>query len=170
MKDSCLSILKDLEKYFDHEVTPDEKSLIERHLSICPTCQEALKSLEGIRDLIKNPIEEAAQKEDFPWVWQKVQREIQLKKRPSWRESLRSWLDLSFPFQKKVWIPAVAALALLILVTTQLINKKIPSNPNPSVVVYAESQTHQVMVYESEKEGVTVIWLFEGSEKESPPS
>jgi len=31
-----------------------------------------------------------------------------------------------------------------------------------------ESDTNNVMVYEPEKENVTVIWLFEGPDKESP--
>jgi hypothetical protein len=48
-----------------------------------------------------------------------------------------------------------------------LLFKKITSYPSPSVVEYIESQTHNVMIYESEKAKVTVIWLFEGPEEAS---
>jgi len=170
MKDFCLSLSKILEKYFDHETTDKEQLLIEEHLQSCPTCQDALRLMEGIRNLIKGPAEEAVQKEDFPRVWQKIQRGIQLRERPTWWESFRSWLDISPLSQKKIWMPAVAGMVILILVTTQLLFKKNPSYPEPSVVVYAESQAYEVMVYESGKGRVTVIWLFEGSEKESPTS
>ena len=170
MKDSCFSASKLLEKYFDQEVTDEEKSLVEAHLLGCPACQDELKLMEGLRDMMRTPVEEAVQKEDFPWVWQKIGRGIQLEERPNWWKSLRSWLGMTPLHKRRVWIPAVAAMAILILIVTPLLFKKTSSYPGPFVVEYVESQTNNVMVYESEKEKVTVIWLFEGSEMESPTS
>ena len=166
MKDSCSSISKLLEKYFDQEVTDKERLLVEGHLQDCPACQDALESMEELRTLIKVPVEEAVQKEDFPWVWQKIEKEIRLHEKLTWWQSLRSWLDLSPLFKKKVWIPAVATVVVLLFITGQIIFKKTPSYPNASVVEYIESETNNVMVYDLEKEKVTVIWLFERSEKE----
>jgi hypothetical protein len=170
MKDLCSSVSKLLEKYFDQEVTQKERSLVERHLLGCPTCRDALKSMEGFREMIKAPVEEAVQKEDFQWVWQNIQREIRLRERPTVWETVRSWLDISPLFQRRVWIPVVATMVLIILISTPLLFKKTPSFPGPSVVEYVESQTHNVMVYQSEKSKVTVIWLLEGPEKEVSPS
>jgi len=170
MKDSCSSASKLLEKYFDQEVTNEERSLVEAHLLDCPACQDELKLMEGLRDMIRTPVEEAVQKEDFPWVWQKIERGIQLEKRPNWWKSLRSWLDITPLHKRRVWIPAIAAIAILILIVTPLLFKKTSSYPGPFVVEYVESQTNNVMVYESEKSKVTVIWLFEGPEMESPAS
>ena len=87
---------------------------------------------------------------------------------PFW-ETLRSWLQIP-PFQRKVWIPAVAGVAIVLLITIPLLFKKTPSYPSLSVVEYVESQTHNVMIYESENAKVTVIWLFEEPEKETPSS
>jgi anti-sigma-K factor RskA len=170
MKDSCSSVSKLLEKYFDHEVTEKERYLVEGHLLDCETCQDALRLMGRLREAIKNPIEEATEEESFPWVWEKIERRIQLQEKPTWREFLRSWVDISPLFQKKVWVPSVAAMAILLLVIVPLLLKKTPSYSSPSVVEYVESQTYNVMVYESEKGKVTVIWLFEGPEKGSPPS
>jgi anti-sigma-K factor RskA len=170
MKDSCSSVSKLLEKYFDHEVTKKERSLVEDHILDCETCQEALSLMERLREAIKNPIEEAAEEESFPWMWEKIEKGIRLQEKPTYWESFRSWVDISSLFQKKVWVPAVAAIAILLLVTVPLLLKKTPSYSGLSVVEYVESQTYNVMVYESEKAKVTVIWLFEGPEKESPPS
>ena len=72
MKVSCSSVSKLLEKYFDHEATNEERSLVEGHLTDCLTCQDTLRSMEEFRDLIKVPVEEAAEKEDFQWVWQRI--------------------------------------------------------------------------------------------------
>jgi predicted anti-sigma-YlaC factor YlaD len=170
MKNSCSSISKLLEKYFDQEVTDKERALVEEHLLSCLTCQDALKSMEGLRNMIKSPVEEAIKQEDFQWVWQNIKREIRHRERPTWRESIRSWLDISPLFQRRVWIPAVATLVVLLFITTQIILKKTTSYPDASVVKYVESETHNVMVYQTEKTKITVIWLFEGPEKEVPSS
>ena len=166
MKNSCSSISKLLEKYFDREVTEKERVLVEGHLQDCLACRNALRSMEELRTLIKVPVEEAVQKEEFPWVWQKIEREIRLPKRQTWWQSLRSWLDVTPLFRRKVWIPAVATVVVLLLVTTQIIFKETSSYPDGSVVEYVESQSDNVMVYQLEDPKVTVIWLFEGPEEE----
>ena len=170
MKKSCSAISSLLEKYFDREVTDVERSHVEAHLLDCQACRDVLKSMGKLRVLVKTPVEEAVQKEDFPWVWQKIERGIRLEEKPPFWENLRSWLQISPLFQRRVWIPAVAAAAILLAVILPLLTQKIPSHPSPSVVEYVESQTHNVMVYELEKTKVTVIWLFEEPEKETPSS
>mgnify|MGYP001144112575 CR=1 FL=1 len=170
MKDSCSAVSKLLEKYFDQEVTDKERSLVEAHLLDCHACQDVLKSMEKLRDVVRAPVEEAVEKEDFPWVWEKIEKGIRLEERPTFWETLRSWLRISPPFKRKVWIPAVATVAIVLLVTIPLLFKKAPSYPSLSVVEYVESQTHNVMIYESENTKVTVIWLFEEPGKETPSS
>jgi hypothetical protein len=170
MKDFCSSVSKLLEKYFDQEVTEKERLLVEGHLQDCPACQDALKSMEELRTLIKIPVEEASQEVDFPWVWQKIEREIRLQDNQTWWQSLWSRLDLSPLFKKKVWIPAVASIMVLLFITTQIYFKKIPSYSGASVVEYVESETNNVMVYDLEKAKVTVIWLFEEPAEDVSPS
>jgi anti-sigma factor RsiW len=170
MKDSCLSVSTLLEKYFDGETTDKEKLLVEGHLHDCRVCRDALKSMEDLRVFIRTPIEEAAEKEDFPWVWQKIEREIRSQEKLTWWQSLRSWLDVSPLFKKKVWVPAVATLVVLLFVTGQIIFRKIPSYPDSSVVEYIESETNNVMIYNLEKAKVTVIWVFDEPEKDQSTS
>ena len=166
MKNSCSSVSTLLEKYFDQEVTEEERFLVEGHLQDCPGCRDALSSMEELRTSIKAPVEEVVRKEDFPWVWQKIEREIRLEKKRTGWSSLRSWLDVAPLFRRKVWIPAVATLVVLLLITAQVILKKTPSSQGVSVVEYLESPAYNVMVYQLEEPNVTVIWLFEGPEEE----
>jgi len=170
MKDSCSSISKLLERYFDQEVTDKERVLVEGHLHGCAACRDALKSLEGLSTIIKVPVEEAIQKEDFPWVWQKIEREIRLQKKLTWWQSLRSWIDISPLFRRKVWIPAVATVVVLLFITAQIIFKQTPSYAEASVVEYVESETDNVMVYQLEKQKVTVIWVFDEPAKDQTTS
>ena len=162
MKNSCSSVSELLERYFDKEVTEKESLLVRNHLQDCPACRNALSSMEELRNLIKVPVEEAARVEEFPWVWQKIEREIRLpQKRLSWWESVRTWLNPSPLLKKRVWIPAVATVVVLLFITAQFIFRKTPSYPDVSVVEYVESQTDNVMVYQLEKQKVTVIWVFD---------
>lgn len=165
MKNPCSSVSNLLEKYFDREATERERSMVEGHLPDCPACQDTLKRMERVRDLINVPLEGAAQEDEFEQVWHRIQRKIQLNEEPPWREFLRRWLDFSRLFQKRVLIPAAATVAILIFVSTSLLLKKTPFYPDLSVVEYVESQDYNVMVYESEKPQVTVIWLFEEPEQ-----
>jgi anti-sigma factor RsiW len=162
MKDSCSSVSRLLEKYFDREVTGDERLLVEGHLQGCPDCRNALRSMEELRTLMRFPVEEAVQKEDFSWVWQKIERRIRgAQEKVTWWQSLRSWLDV-FPFsRRKIWIPVAATLVVLLLITAQIIFEKTPSYPGASVVKYLDSPTYNVMVYQSEEPKVTVIWVFD---------
>jgi predicted anti-sigma-YlaC factor YlaD len=62
MKTECSSVSRLLEKYFDQEVTPEERSLVEGHLPHCYACRMALGAMQNLRILIKNPVEEAVEK------------------------------------------------------------------------------------------------------------
>jgi len=166
MKKECSSISELLDKYFDQEVTPEERSLVEDHLPSCPACRSTLLSMENLRNLIKSPVEEAVERENFPWVWEKIERGIQQAEKPGLWESVWSWLDMISLRKKKILIPAVAAVVILILITAPLLYEKMSSSPVLSVVEYVESDTYNVMIYEREAPQVTVIWLFEGPEEE----
>ncbi|MGB9629838.1 MAG: anti-sigma factor family protein [Thermodesulfobacteriota bacterium] len=165
MKNSCLSP-KLLERYFDQETSPQEKGLVENHLLECSSCQKRLNSMGVLREAIKKPVEEALEKETFPWVWEKIEREIRKEHRPSWWESFRLWLVFTPILQRKVWIPVLATFMVLLFATAQIFLKKIPSHLDGSVVKYVESADNDVMVYHLEKQKVTVIWVFEEPEKE----
>ncbi len=168
MKDLCSPVSKLLDKYFDQEATDKEKSLVEAHLAQCPACQDALIQMGNFKELMKMPAEAAVQREDFDRAWQNISREIRTPEKPSWWETVRSWLDLSPILRKKVWVPAVAAAAILIFLGTQVFFKETSSYVGLPDVEYVDS-SYNVMVYPMEKGKMTVIWLFEGQE-ETPPS
>lgn len=160
MKDSCSSISQLLERYFDSQATDQERSIVENHLPGCAICRGKLREFEGLRTLIKTPVDEALRQETFLWVWEKIEKGIRQEMKPSWRESLRSWLDLSPLFRKRVWIPAVATAIVLLFFSAQIIFNKTPSYSASSVVEYVESGSNNVMVYQLEKSEITVIWIF----------
>jgi len=171
MKDSCSRPLKLLGKYLDGEATDQEKELVGNHLRECQACQAELNSMKELHTLIATTVDESARQEDFPWVWQKIERQIQAQEKPSWLQSLRERLSLSPFLRRRVWVPALAV-ALLVVAAAPFLLKITSSPAAASVVVYVESQTNNVMVYESETgpETAVVIWLFEEPGDESSPT
>jgi anti-sigma factor RsiW len=161
---SCPSEL--LGKYFDREVTEDERTIVEGHLARCQACRDTLQAMDGLRHLVKDPVDRMEQKESFHWVWQRIEREVQREEKPAWKEFLGRWLDVSQALRKRVWVPAAAVAAAVFFVVTPYFFKSAPSSTDLSVVEYVESQSYNVMVYELEKGNMTVIWLLEGSERE----
>ena len=166
MKGSCASTSGLLARYFDREVTDEERSTVEAHLHDCQACRETLETMEGLRHLVRAPVDEVERNEDFYWVWQKIEREIQQDEKPAWSELISRWFRTGSILRRKIWVPAAAAIVALFLALAPSVFKKAASPSDASVVEYVESQNYNVMVYESDKSNVTVIWLFEGPQKE----
>jgi len=170
MKNSCSSISGLLEKYHDREVTERERAVVESHLSECPACRDLVRGMEEVGELLRVPIQEAAERVDFQLVWYKVRRELREKERLTWWESLRAWLDGYSLLRKRVWVTAVATAMILSLVMIPVFMREDTSHMQLSAVQYVESQDYSVMIFEGEKGDMTVIWLFEGSDTEAPIS
>ena len=119
MKAPCFSVSELLEKYFDQEVTDEERSIVEGHLKSCTSCQDVLNSLKELRNLIKAPVEETLREEQFEWVWLRIREEIRREEKLTLWKSVQSWINPSRFFQKNVWIPA--AVATLVLITVLFI-------------------------------------------------
>jgi len=168
MNRSCSSIAPLLEKYFDREVTDQEKVEMENHLRTCGACRDLLKDMDSLRTLIKAPVDEAEEKERYNWVWLKIEKGIRTREEQTGWNLLKHWLERVLFLPGKVWVPAAAAatLVLFLLVLPPYFSREAPSPTGATAVEYVESQTHNVMVYELEKANVTVIWLLENPEKE----
>ena len=166
MKKPCSSVFPLLEKYFDQEATEEEKALVEGHVEACQDCRSALASLGRLRNLVEVPSAAHARPGDFDRVWLEIQRKTRPEERLSVWETVRSWFDLSLLLRKRVWIPAVAVAAIVIVLMVPSAFKNSSSLPGQFGVEYVESDTNNVMVYEIETAKVTVIWLLEGPETE----
>jgi len=170
MRKDCSSLSTLLDKYFDGETSQREQEAVETHLKQCPACQERLKFMSEIKGAFQRPVLEALEKETFPWLWEKIEREIRFKPRETLWESIKGWFEITPFLKKRVWIPATVVATLLILLISPTLFKKNSSHLPLPVVEYVESKTNNVMIYELENGKVTVIWLFEESEAESSPS
>ncbi|UCC66674.1 MAG: zf-HC2 domain-containing protein, partial [Deltaproteobacteria bacterium] len=150
----CNRFAPHLERYFDGELSPEERDFVEGHLRVCTRCQKELKDLSDMRKLLRGAIEEEVVDTEPQEVWAGVERRL---KAPSLKDRVWSPVrDLFFPFRPIRTIAWGTALLIIIVLTVPLLK----SPPLPPVVVESVESEHPVMIFQGE-EGLTIIWLFE---------
>ncbi|HBF42165.1 MAG TPA: hypothetical protein DDW42_00780 [Desulfobacteraceae bacterium] len=143
-----------LNRFFDHELDPDEQARFSRHVKECPSCQEALKDNQSISDLFKACVDEKIFRADLDNLEEGVLDLIGQKK-------YSLWLRLKDLFRpRKFLIPAAAIITMLVL-SFSIIRQHGPI-PGPSAIINSfEGNGSYVMLLETPKSHQTVIWFNE---------
>ena len=77
-----------LTDFIDHEVPPEKKDGVERHLAGCASCREFLAAVRSVNDPLR-PVRAA---EPGPHVWANIRERIEAKPAPLFA-GVRDWLD-----------------------------------------------------------------------------
>jgi anti-sigma factor RsiW len=104
---TCKDIEEKLTAYQEGTLSPEERSLVESHLSSCAQCSSALANLEKTVGLLKN----LPEIEPPPWFTQKVM--AQVREEAEKKSSLLK--RLFYPFHIKIPIEAFATLCVVAL-------------------------------------------------------
>ena len=132
----CEDIQEKLSAYIDGVTSPEERAVIEEHLSSCHACKETLSDLEKTMSYVKN-LEEV----DPPvWLSQKVMTKVREEAAPN--EGILH--KLFYPLHVKVPIQAIAT--ILIAVSAFYIFKTIQPELRPSRVAENEMRAPQALL------------------------
>ena len=101
----CGKIQKRLTPYLEGELTPDERLLVEGHLSSCDMCRCVLEDLRKTGALVKD-LEEI---EPPPWLTQKIM--AQVKEEAAQKGGILRWLF--YPLHVKLPLQAVATILIV---------------------------------------------------------
>lgn len=151
----CSSVQGKLSVYIEGMISPEERKLIDKHISSCSKCKEALYDLKKTLDYVHN-LEDV---EPPLWLTQKVMARIHSEAEPK-KGILQK---LFYPLYIKLPIEAVAV--VLIAVTALYIFKSIQPEIKP-VKVPSEEITTQIPSQEKEKFSTVV----ESKKNLIPPS
>ena len=103
----CKGIRERLSAYLEKGVTPQEETLIERHLSTCRKCARALLDLKRTGEIVKD----LDRVEPPPWMTQKVMSRIRAEE-----EKKGSVIQkLFFPLHVKIPIQAFATVVIAVV-------------------------------------------------------
>jgi len=131
----CAAIQEKLTAYLEGMISPEEKLVIDEHLTLCQKCRESFADLKKTMEYVKN-LEDV---EPPAWLTQKVMERIKTEVKPK-KGILQK---LFYPLYIK--LPLEAAAAILIVVTALYIFKtihpevKIPKVPSEEVLTQVPS-------------------------------
>jgi hypothetical protein len=123
---TCKDIEEKLPAYQEGTLSPDEKRLVDAHISKCTQCSAALQDLEKTLILLRN----LPEVEPPPWFTQKIM--AQVREEGTRKHSL--FRKLFYPFHVKIPIEAFATLLVVILgvyiyQSTIPVTQTIPQSP-----------------------------------------
>ena len=149
---SCDPVM--LNRYFDQELGPDESEQIGEHLKTCPSCQKALRDNQVISTYFREGLNEELSLADFEALEKRVLNRVQS------RQALW-WNKISDLFVlKKIYVPATAVAAALVLFFTVLYYPAAPNGPS-AIITSLSGQISSVMIFETPKAHQTVLWYNE---------
>ncbi|MEN6321650.1 MAG: DUF2275 domain-containing protein [Syntrophaceae bacterium] len=104
---TCKDVEYNLPAYLEDALSPQEKSLVEEHLTACPQCKKALAHLEKTGTLLK----EMEEVEPPPWFTQKIMSQVRKETKPKESFSRR----LFYPLHIKIPIQALATVLIAVI-------------------------------------------------------
>ena len=145
--DRCDPIL--MERYFDHELNPEDRARAEAHLTICPACRRLLEKNRLVAEIFRSdPAAVLTEGE-------KAALEVQVLA----RASRHSW-DVWDWLKAKRLVPLAAATALLVAVFSYLLEPAPPSGPS-AIVNSFQGDVSSVVILETPDNHNTIIWFVE---------
>jgi anti-sigma factor RsiW len=146
--------------YVDDEVSPRQRSRVERHLRACAECRAQLDSLRSLKDAVAAAKPSQSMDATPEFFWTQVRRRIEQEGSTPGREALPTTEGFDVTWWRRV---AMAAAAVVVLAGTAVLLLQFPGAPQaPATFVTVESATTsvpnaRVEIVQSAATGVTVI-------------
>ena len=170
-----------LERYVDGELSRRRRRDVETHVEGCDGCASAVGELRRVGALVRMASEDAAAEASLDGLADAVLEAVQKDERPlPWSVRARTWLGEFARYQKKIWVPPLAAAgaaaaALLIVVgvsgpaPTPDAPSALPPGSNVLSVSFGSTVDGSLFLLEG-KDGTTtaVIWVDEGESEPVP--
>src|SRR5262249_10460064 len=126
---TCREATNLLPRFFDGELDAHQMRAVALHSTRCVTCEEALRELERVQELVSHSIGNGVDEIDFNGFWPAIGRGLSTAKR-SWRSRLSTW----WRDGEREWlirVPAVAAAAGIAGVTPWVFTRLQPTPTQP---------------------------------------
>lgn len=147
--------------YLDGELAREEHAVVAAHLDGCPHCRTRLNMVRMVGESLRVNAQRAVDAADFSGVWSRVRAEA-FPSQPA-PEPRRSWLVEVLAGIRNIFSPAMAAVALVLLVVAIYFTAKLqplpspPPSPSPSILEVAVSNEAQIISLETDSRSVMVL-------------
>lgn len=162
---ACERYIPLLSPYVDGELSPGDRTHVERHLSACRDCTGRAADLRAESALLRVGLELAADEVDFRDFSQKVMARV-TPERPPLLERLKLGLSETFLYQRTALVSSLATAAVLALVGLPfLLRERAPEGYGGERMTVQRVRTDEgarvaPVVMEAD-EGSAIIWLVD---------
>lgn len=165
---ACRTFLPMLSPFIDGELSPSERTTVERHLAVCPECTMRVADFRAESGLIRLGMEMLADEADFTGFAQKVMARVTPERPPFW-ERVKLAASEMFAHQKGALVTAAATVTVVVLGTLLVTRDGTPMGYASEHVavqeVTVEEGARVAPVVMSTESGNTIIWLVNQPEK-----
>ena len=159
---NCQRMEELIPKVVDREALDWEVEAVNAHLSTCASCSELRDGLLAIGGLVRRDIAAAVEKADFSGMWAKIEAGIDRAEAKRDSERVKhlffSWSAVS---RWAATAAVAAAFAWAVLLPPAGLNQFGNADERVEVSSIEGGDDNTVMIYESEEENVTFIWVIE---------
>ncbi len=139
---TCREVHNLLELFFDSELEPRQMRTVALHSATCPSCEEELRHLERLQDVLSRTVQERVDEVDVSVLWGNIEQRLQ-PRRPSIVQRVRDWWgETEWGWGVPAMGGALAAAALAALILVQ------PGGDSPDAVRVADNSANPVSVHE----------------------
>lgn len=155
--------------FLDGELDPHQMRTIALHSARCPACEQDLRRLERLQEVVSTTISGVVDEIDFDSFWPGIERRLSTVRHPWW-QLVRAW----WSEREDVWVirlpafaaaVAVAAFALFLFTRPSSAPDASPASPqlaavdNATSIESLDSDVDSVVVLNDPETRTTVLWV-----------
>lgn len=161
---TCREVQNLLELFFDSQLEPRQMRTVALHSATCPSCEEELRHLERLQDLLAKTVHERVDEIDVTVLWSNIEHRLQ-PRHPSLVERLQDW------WGEREWgwgVPAMGALAAAAVAALVLVQ---PAGEEAIQVAESSVSVHEIAsdshVALSSEDNMLLLWVDHALDEET---
>jgi anti-sigma factor RsiW len=165
---TCREAANLLPLFFDGELDPRQMRAVALHSTRCTTCEQDLRQLERMQELISDNVSRAVEGLDFEQFWSTIERRLPAVREP-WGARVREWWSatehpwmLRLPAFAAAMAIAVVALVLFTRGTQTTVQPAAPqlaAADNATTIDFLDSDVDSVAVLNDPETRTMVLWV-----------
>jgi anti-sigma factor RsiW len=145
-----------ISRYYDGELGQAERSQVENHILVCPSCNQTLENLKRISDQYGAHLAQQSVGIDARETEKQVLNRLRREETPWWAKAKETFLS------KKTLISATATAGVALLLITVL-RAPVPDSPS-AIVTSVSGDVSSIIILEAPETRQTILWFNERPE------
>lgn len=153
---TCREVQNLLELFFDSELEPRQMRSVALHSATCAHCEQELRHLEHLQDLVATTISDRIDECDLARMWAGIEARLE-PRRASWLRQLREWwAEREIGWGVPAFGTAVAVAVAALLLLQPGAREPVQIAENPVSIHEISSESHVALLSEAD---TLLLWV-----------